>query len=103
MINIVGVHEIDVDEPCFLLEASFDNPPERDFWDEVTQEIPNQPRGNWQAPYDERPLNASETSWAFFFHYLDLRKPLLTPDGPIELPNNSPRPEYLNSVNYEQP
>ncbi|MAT98084.1 MAG: hypothetical protein CL608_13140 [Anaerolineaceae bacterium] len=103
MITIVGVHEIDAAEPCFLLEVSFDKVPEGNYWDEVTQEIPNQPRSNWQVPYDERPLNDSETSWAFFFHYLDLKKPLLTPDGSIVLPSPSPRPEYLQGVKYEEP
>ncbi len=39
----------------------------------------------------------------FFFHYLDLSKPFLTPFGPIALPKESPQPERLLQIAYEPP
>jgi hypothetical protein len=40
---------------------------------------------------------------AFFFHYLDFSKPLLSPAGPLELPEPSPRPSRLQFFEYEPP
>jgi hypothetical protein len=52
-------------------------------WSEITQRIAGAPTSNWQAPYDERSLSDDGTRWAFFFHFLDCRKPLLTPCGAV--------------------
>lgn len=76
----------------------------RDFdWSEVTQEELGQPRSNWQVPYDEQALGEQQSRWAFFFHYLDLSKPLLTPCGPVKLPGPTPIPRHLEHVAYETP
>lgn len=83
-------------------EADLSDPDSFD-WAEVTQEIAGQPRCDWQAPWDERPLDESNTRWAFFFHDLDLTRPLLTQDGAIELPEESALPEHLLHVEYESP
>jgi hypothetical protein len=40
---------------------------------------------------------------AFFFHYLDLSQPLLTPFGPVTVPPESPVPPHLAAIKYEQP
>jgi hypothetical protein len=72
-------------------------------WGKVTQENPMQPRSNWQVAYDEQPLDEDERRWAFFFHYLDPSRPLLTPDGPVNLPPPTPRPAHLNSIEYLEP
>jgi hypothetical protein len=98
---IKGVHEVEAPEPCWLLEVEVDD---SDFdWGQVTQEADGQPRDNWQVPWDERPLDSDEHRWAFFFHYLDLKKPLLTSDGPVNLPKPSPRPAHLKEIQYEEP
>ncbi len=103
MITILGVHYVDAPEPCYLVEVQLD-PPETDYnWDEVTQELPGEPQDNWQVPLDERPLDNTGTRWAFFFHYLDFNKPLLTPNGQIALPALSPMPEHLSNIEYEGP
>jgi len=101
--TIVGIHEVDAPEPCYLIEARL-SPPEKDLdWGLVTQEVPGQPRGNWQVPYDERPLDQMGERWAFFFHYLDPDRALLTTDGAVVLPPPSPLPEHLKEIEYEEP
>ena len=100
--RIIGAHPVDASEPCHLIEVEFQQTSEID-WSEFTQELPDQDRDNWQVPYDETPLNDDETRWAFFFHYLDLRKPLLTPDGPMGLPSPTPLPKHLESIEYDAP
>lgn len=103
--RIVGIHPIAADEPVHLVELEIvGSADEFDFGD-VTQEVPDQPRSNWQVPYDERKI-ASEPGCvrsAFFFHYLDTSKPLLSPAGPLELPPETPVPEHLQDAKYEQP
>jgi hypothetical protein len=69
----------------------------------VTQENENGPQSNWQVAYDEQPLDDKRSRWAFFFHYLDLSKPLLTPMGPLELPTPTPLPEHLQQIAYDDP
>lgn len=101
--KIIGVHPVVAPQPCHLIEleigaqnASFD-------WGAVTQEDPAQSRANWQVAYDETPLNDEGTRWAFFFHYLDPSKPLLTPAGPLAIPAPSSLPEHLRHLRYVEP
>ena len=72
-------------------------------WGEITQEIPGEPRDSWQVVYDEQPLDPGQTRWAFFFHFLDLGRPLLTPTGPLPLPSATPMPAHLRGITYEAP
>lgn len=120
-LSIIGVYpEPSAEEPCHLVELRVD-----DSWGSVdissiTQRVAGQPRGNWQVPYDEYALNADGTLGeacfgepiavvnggarvAFFFHYLDLHEPLITPSGNIELPAEAPRPDRLSFMVYQQP
>jgi hypothetical protein len=78
--KIIGVHPVEADEPVYLLELLVEGDVEDFDIGEVTQEVTGQPKANWQAPYDERLLDDVEgkARYAFFFHYLDLDKPLLT-------------------------
>jgi hypothetical protein len=101
-IEIVGVYPVEAPEPCHLVEVRFDEPPDNLDWGKVTQEVDGQPQSNWQVPWDEQPLD-EETHWVFFFHYLDISKPLLTPLGPCELPRPTDLPDYLSATEYEQP
>ena len=100
--TIWGVHPVEAPQPCHLIEAELGDPESFD-WAAVTQEEPGQPRSNWQAPWDEQPLDSAETRWAFFFHYLDPSRPLLTPNGPVELPPETPVPDHLANIRYESP
>lgn len=84
----------------YLLEVAGADLAGRFDWAQVTQEIPDLPRANWQVPYDERPLDEHRTRWAFFFHYLKPSEPLLTPYGRIPLPAPTPLPAHSRDVIY---
>jgi hypothetical protein len=119
-LRIVGIYQVNTVDACHIIEL------EASQWDtelnlmEITQEVEGSPRLDWQVPYDERFLSANgdplqdtdeidvqpQTDCfrlAFFFHCLDLNKPLLTPAGPLDLPKASPLPERLASMEYIPP
>ena len=93
------------------------------IWGEFTQEIPDAPTSRWQVAYDEEILNAEGDAivadgffdrdkvdlWegdiriAFFFHFLDLARPLQTPFGDVALSPETPLPSRLLIMKYEQP
>jgi hypothetical protein len=87
---------------CYLIEAELSEPTRFD-WGKVTQEDETQPPSNWQVAYDEQSLDEEKRRWVFFFHHLDLGKPLLTPAGPIPLPAPTPRPTHLKYIAYTAP
>jgi hypothetical protein len=105
IVRVVGVHPVPADEPVHLIEIELSGDIEAFDFGEITQALPDQRRENWQAAYDERELqrNLKSARFAFFFHYLDLRKALLTSWGPVNLPAESPAPKHLASIEYEQP
>ena len=101
--TIRGVHHVEAaPEPCHLIEAELSDADDFD-WGKVTQEDATQARDNWQVPYDEQPLDEEKRRWAFFFHYLDLSKPLITTAGPIQLPAPTPMPAHLKNIEYMEP
>jgi hypothetical protein len=104
-VRVLGVHPVEAEEPVHLAEVEVIGRIEDFDFGEVTQEVAGQPRSNWQAVYDERELARTDASarFAFFFHYLGLAKPLLTPFGGIGLPGPSPIPVHLKGIEYEQP
>ena len=104
-VAIIGIHPIPADEPVHLIELLVEGVTEKFDIGEVTQQVPDQPRSNWQSPYDARVLQASNDKirYAFFFHYLDLGQPLLTPIGPLPLPPPTNKPKYLDDIEYESP
>ncbi len=80
------------------------DPPRAEFdWWKITQPVAGSPRSNWQVPYDEQPLDAEGKRWAFFFHFLDLRRRLLTPCGSVLLPSVTPLPQHLSKIEYSAP
>jgi hypothetical protein len=111
----VGVHPVEADEPCHLVELliyDVDGPFDIGSF---TQETPGEPEHNWQVPWDEVVLDGageaviSDPSWsgviriAFFFHCLNQHRPLTTPFGDVVLPLQAPRPQRLASLQYEAP
>ena len=121
MLELIGVYPVpEALEPCYLVEVRVTDSPGFDVG-QFTQEVPNEPRENWQAPYDERVLSAEgrevvSTRWpiapdllsgnfrlVFFMHHLDLSRPVCTPFGEIPLPEPGERPERLAIVEYEEP
>jgi hypothetical protein len=90
-------------ESLYLLEIQLD-PPDASFdWSEITQPVADRPRSNWQVPYDEQRVEEKSGRWAFFFHFLDLTRPLLTPKGAAPLPPVTPRPTHLSNFIYDLP
>ena len=101
--RVVGIHPIVAREPVHLVEvevASGELPVE---WAAITQPVEGCDQSYWQVPYDERELDGSKGRWCFFFHYLDLSQPFLSPSGNIPLPPETPLPERLRFINYEEP
>ena len=114
-VEIVGVHPIDADEPCHLIELIVRGATGKFDIGAITQEIPGEPQDNWQVPWDEIVLDADGAStaanprWtgnvriAFFFHYLDRSRPLITPFGDVSIPGETPQPSRLAILAYEPP
>jgi hypothetical protein len=117
--KVVGVHPVEADQPCHLIELVI-SAPDRDFnVDDITQLDEDVEKDLWQAAYDERFLDAdsleplrigsferpdcNEYRLAFFFHHLDLGKPLESSFGSLALPDPSPRPEHLAFIDYGPP
>ena len=103
--SIIGVHPIEAGEPVHIIELLVEGDVDAVDIGEVTQVVAGQPKSNWQAPYDERMLEESpgKIRYAFFFHYLDFQKPLLTPAGSLALPKPTKQPEHLKDFEYEPP
>jgi hypothetical protein len=119
-IDIIGVYPVEARELCHLVELWIHDLHGNVNVEQFTQEVAGEPKSNWQAPYDERVLNEHGTAQvgdrfppkiagkgslrlAFFFHYLDLEKPLLSPAGPVSLPAPADQPERLDFLEYEEP
>lgn len=122
-IQVVGVYAVvEAHEPCHLVELAIADSPGFDA-SRFQQEEPGQPPENWQTAYDERVLSAAgdavvADAWtlrsrpellegkvrlAFFMHYLDPSRPLLTPFGQVTLGEPSDRPARLTIIEYEEP
>jgi hypothetical protein len=103
--TIVGVHEVEADEPVHLLELELTGDVDSFDFANFTQMIADQPRDNWQTAFDEREIDSptSNRRFAFFFHYLDLNAPLITSFGEIAIPKPTTLPERLADIEYEEP
>jgi hypothetical protein len=122
-VEVIGVYPIEASDPVHLVELIIrDSDGKFSFYD-ITQEVPGQPKDNWQVPYDEKILNADGTSiksdpffnqdteddWLgdvriiFFFHYLNPESLMKTPFGDVVLPPESDKPDRLDFVKYEAP
>jgi len=103
--TVGGVHRVPGHERVFLIEIEVAGDVAAFDFGDVTQELPDEPRPNWQVAYDEKELGRQGgiVRFAFFFHYLDPKKPLLTSFGAIVLPAESPIPQHLRDLKYEGP
>ncbi len=123
-VEVIGVYSVpEAAEPVHLIEVVVASESGDYEIADFTHELAGQPRANWQVPYDEKILDDDGTqvvadgwderdnpdAWAgrkrlaFFFHYLDLGRPLLTPYGPVDLPAPQARPDRLAILEYEEP
>jgi hypothetical protein len=118
-LQVLGVHPVEqAPDPCYLVELRVGpGLPALDLT-AITQPTAGLPGNGWQAPVDARLLDADGTGGqplepgaaravapparlAFFFHFLQLDRPLLTPLGPLRLPAPTPRPARLGFMRYE--
>jgi hypothetical protein len=120
-VEVLGVHLVEeAPDPCHLVELRLDREEPDETMDLalITQESADdhQVPGGWQKPYDPHLLDEAGSSGrpvdgrhqvvgvparvAFFFHFLRLDRPLLTPAGPRLLPRPTPRPERLRFMTY---
>lgn len=116
----VGVHPVEAPEPCHLVEIAVEGVESPFDMGDVTQPVDGRPRSEWQVPWDEHFLDSSGTRVldssrpdspptgrdlrvAFFFHHLDLDRPLNTPWGLLRLPRPTMRPARLEFMRYEAP
>jgi hypothetical protein len=99
--RVIGLHPVLADEPVHLIELEVEGDADDFDLGEITQEVPGEPRSEWQAVYDEQEIG--ENRFVFFFHYLDTMRPLDSPAGPLALPPESPVPDHLRSIKYEAP
>lgn len=117
-ISLIGIYPIDAPEPCHLLELQISDALGEIDLSEVTQPVQDQPRENWQVPFDEVWLTPSgdaevsgafcqprgrELRLAFYFHHLSTSAPLLTPCGPIDIPPETAKPSRLSFLQYDAP
>jgi hypothetical protein len=117
-LQVIGVHPVEeAPDPCCLVELRVGpGLPPLDLT-AVTQPASGLPGSGWQAPVDPHLLDAGGNSGqpldgdaaravpsparlAFFFHFLQLDRPLLTPLGPLQLPAPTPRPARLAFLRY---
>jgi hypothetical protein len=121
-VEVVGVYPVEGAERCHLIEIRITDSDGRFELFGFTQAT-DDPRSEWQVPYDEKLLDPGgtrverdlwdhrhdENLWrgdlrlVFFFHFLEVDEPLLTPWGSVELPPPSQLPERLSMINYENP
>jgi hypothetical protein len=99
--RVVGIHRIAANEPVHLVELEVQDSADDFDLGMITQEVEGLAPSDWQTVYDERKIG--ENRFAFFFHYLDTTKPLLSAAGPLPLPPESPVPGHLQGIAYDQP
>ena len=115
-----GVYSIEDSPDVHLIEMMFEQAPENVDVGQITQEVTGISKDSWQAPWDEWylddsgenvvserftvPEGRSTTRLVFYFHYLNLAKPLLTEFGPLILPKPTILPDRLKRIiTYEPP
>ena len=102
-LRVVGVHVVAAWEPVHLIEIVLEGIEQRLDWSSVTQPLDGRDTSYWQVPYDERRVPGTSGHWCFFFHYLDVSSPLRSNLGEMQLPLESPLPNHLRFVRYEEP
>jgi hypothetical protein len=121
IIDVIGIYAVESRQPCHLVELLIRGHTGRVDIGSFTQERPGRPRSDWQAPWDERVLNAQGTAdilgqfpseivasgeplrLVFFFHSLDFNRPFVTPAGEVALQGAEERPPRLAFLEYDSP
>jgi hypothetical protein len=101
--RVVGIHPVVAREPVHLIEIEVTSGELPVEWEAITQPIKGRDESYWQVPYDERELPGPDGRWCFFFHYLDQSQPLSSSSGKLALPPETPVPDRLRFIGYEEP
>jgi hypothetical protein len=72
-------------------------------WSSISQPVPGVKPADWQVPYDEELLDPGHGRWAFFLHFVEDDRPLLTPLGERGMPAITPTPLHLAHKKYFPP
>jgi hypothetical protein len=114
-IQLIGVYPINTVEPVHLVEVlvtdAFDDVEWEAFTQESSADLVTDVDGSEDAdaestshaPRSIEILADGRTRVAFFFHALDVTRPLLSPFGPLTLPAPTRRPTRLATVVYGPP
>ena len=120
-IQLIGHYYVNDNPDVSLIELIIDRKADEIDLLEFTQEIDNEPRSNWQAPFDEKYLDpdgntiigddlvlpthlSSNTRMTFYMYFLDESKSLLTPFGRLQLPKKISQPSRIKDLlNFEDP
>ncbi|TGM61980.1 hypothetical protein [Leptospira meyeri] len=120
--KIIGVYEIKNVSDCNLIEIQIkDSKIPLDLL-LVTQSLENIDKSSWQVPYNEYLLDLTgekilSKEWeniqdekligsfriVFFFHFLNINKPLSTQFGDFDLPQITNVPDRLKNISYNNP
>lgn len=117
-VEVIGVSE---QAACFLVEIVIDGSAEVPDFSRFTQPLTGHPSSDWQVAYNEQLLDDAggrvvtdlflrrPAGWpeharvVFYFHLLDIHRPLNTPFGEVTLPPPSDAPPRLSFLRYEAP
>ncbi|ARU59945.1 hypothetical protein CBW65_01875 [Tumebacillus avium] len=111
-VELIGLYHVPENVDLLLVEVLVDAKPSVFDAGEFTQEDERLPKESWQVAYDELYLNADGNELigdfmrkpevdtvparlVFFMYFLDVRKPLLTPFGQVELTEPTKMPDRL--------
>ncbi len=114
-IQLVGVYPVDTVDPVHLVEVIVDDPFDDVDWAAFTQDPPdivtadvdgtedgeNEAAAHAAQPVEDLP--GGQTRVVFFFHALDVARPILSPFGALQLPSPTNRPGRLANVFYGPP
>ncbi|TAI46952.1 hypothetical protein [Flagellimonas allohymeniacidonis] len=121
IVQLIGTYEIDGQKDVHLIELGIEKNHQNIDVGQITQAQEGIDKMNWQTPWDEKFLNFDGTmiigDWmdtpkdtsnftrlAFFLHFLNFEKPLLTQFGEIDLIKPVILPDRLRSIiTYEKP
>lgn len=114
-VKLIGLYIVEENLDVTLVELLIDKKANEINLNEFTQEMENETRLNWQAPFDEKYLdisgktiigdcvNSPQTSsditrLTFFIYFLDTAKPLLTPFGKMQLIQRKEAPLRIKNI-----
>lgn len=122
-VEVIGVYPAKAADQCHLVELWLRGVTRPFTFGDFQQEALGQPEAMWQCAWLEHILSADgarvvaateevhnrpelfrgNMRVAFFMHFLDFSRPLITTFARVKLPPQSPMPRRLAVVQYEQP